>query len=70
MGTEKIVVVGRGRQKSVSGWGVKISPQGGGQFEEKGGGGEGELSKKCQKTMLLCKISQLFCATRKKLKIS
>ncbi len=29
--TEKIV--GRGRQKSVTGWGVKKSLQGGGQFE-------------------------------------
>ncbi len=42
MGTEKIV--GRGRRKSVTGWGVKKSPQGGGQFEEQGGGREGELS--------------------------
>ncbi len=44
MGTEKIV--GRGRRKSVTRWGVKISPQGGGQFEEQGGGREGELSEK------------------------
>ena len=31
VGTEKIV--GRGREKSVTGWGVEISPQGVGQFE-------------------------------------
>ncbi len=43
MGVEKIV--GRGRRKRVTGWGVKISPQGGGQFEEQGGGREGELQK-------------------------
>ncbi len=36
VGTEKIV--GRGRQKSVTGWGVKIRPQGGGQFEWTGRG--------------------------------
>ncbi len=36
VGTEKIV--GRGRQKSVTGWGVKIRLQGGGHFEQTGRG--------------------------------
>ena len=30
----------------MTGWGVEISPKGGGQFEEQGGGREGELFKK------------------------
>ncbi len=52
MGTEKIV--GRGKQKIVTGWGVRISPQGGGLFEEQGGGREGELSKKIARKQLFC----------------
>ena len=55
----------------MTGWGVKISPQGGGQFEEQGGGREWELSKKARKQCFCAKKIITFCgATRKKIKIS
>ncbi len=42
-----------GETKKCDRVGCKKGPQGGGHFEEQGGGRDGELSKKCQKTMIL-----------------
>ncbi len=72
VGTEKFV--GRGRRKSVTGWGVgvKISPQEGGQFEEQGRGREGELlqKKNARKQCFCAKNSNFFVPQGEKLKIS
>ena len=57
-GTKKIV--GRERRISVTGWGVKISPQGGGPFEEQGGGREVEFKKKSRKQCLYEKSQNFF----------